>query len=111
MTKILLLVLCVSLFSAGDYCAARWGQTRNAGSLALVLLVGPFAYLLFGHLAATTSLSKMGAYANAGIVLATALAGIVLMGERPNRMTWIGLGVIVVGITLLSLGRVERETQ
>jgi drug/metabolite transporter (DMT)-like permease len=108
LTKLLLLVLCVLVFSTADYFAARWGDQRDGKSLAVTLLVGPFAYLLFGHLAATTSLVKMGAYVNSGIVLGTAAAGFFLLSERPNRTTWIALCLIVAGITLLGVGKVGR---
>ncbi len=108
MTKIVLFVLCVLVFSTADYFAARWGDERDARSLLLVLAIGPFAYLLFGHLAAQTSLARMGAYVNSGIVLGTTLAGVLLLAERPSRTTWFGLALVAAGIVLVSAGKVSQ---
>ena len=110
MAGTLLLILCVVLFSAGDYFAAKWGYTRDTRSMVIALVIGPVAYLLFGYLAATTSLSKMVSYVCIGVVLCSVLAGVMFLGERPNRLTWIGLGVIVLGLALLALGKVHRAT-
>lgn len=107
MLAFFLLLLCVLIFSTADYFAAKWGSSRDGISLAVVLIVGPFAYLLFGYLASSTSLSKMGGYVNSGIILCTALAGIIFLGERPNKITFIGLAIIITGITLLSFGKVD----
>lgn len=109
MGRWLTLILCVTVFCAADYFAARWGQSRDRFSLAVVLLVGPFAYLLFGHLAAMASLTKMVGYVSCGIVMGGAVVGVFLLDERPNRMTWLGLVVVVAGLVLLSLGKVARE--
>lgn len=109
MNRFLTLVVCVLVFTTADYFAARWGQARDRASLLIVLLVGPLAYLLFGRLAATTSLAKMGAYVNCGIVLSTAAAGVFFLGERPSRLTWLGVLVVAVGLALISLGKVSRE--
>lgn len=108
MIQLALVVLCVLIFTAADYFAARWGITRDRTSLALALLIGPFAYVLFGHLAAQTSMARMGGYVSGGIVLATALGGVLLLGEKPDRTTWLGLATIVVGLTLLAHGQVQR---
>jgi drug/metabolite transporter (DMT)-like permease len=108
MSRFLLLVLCVLVFSAADFFAARWGHTRDRASLLVVLLVGPCAYLVFGRLAAVSSLAAMGAYVNCGIVLGTAAAGVLLLGERPSRTTWIGILVVVLGLALVSLGKMSR---
>lgn len=109
MTRFLTLVACVLVFSTADTLAARWGHTRDRASLAFVLLVGPFGYLLFGRLAAVTSLAKMGAYVNCGIVLGTAIAGVLFLHERPSRLTWLGIVVVAAGLVLVSLGKVSRE--
>lgn len=76
-------------------------------SLLFTLCIGPFAYLVFGHLASTTSLAKMGGYVNSGIVIFSALFGVYFLGERPNKLTWVALGVIVLGVALLSFGKVQ----
>jgi drug/metabolite transporter (DMT)-like permease len=104
----LLLIVCVLFFSVADYFAAKWGYARDTKSLFLVMLIGPFAYLLFGYLAATTSLSKMVSYVCVGIIFCSIISGYFLLGERPNRLTWIALGIIVVGLVLLAIGKVER---
>ena len=109
MINLLLLILCVLIFSACDYFAAKWGYSRDTGSMVIALVLGPIAYLFFGYLAATTSLSKMGSYVCVGIILCSVLAGFVLLGERPNRTTWLALAVIVVGLTMLSFGKVDRS--
>jgi len=108
MTTILMLLFCVFLFTTGDYFATRWGQEREHSDLLLTLAVGPFGYLLFGYLAANTSLAKMGGYVNCGIVLCSALAGVIFFDERLNRTSWLGIFVIIVGIALLSLGKVSK---
>jgi drug/metabolite transporter (DMT)-like permease len=108
MIRLLTLLACVLLFSVADYFAARWGYSRERTSFVLVFLIGPCAYLLFGHLAASDSLARVGAYANCGIVLATALAGVLLLAERPDRTTWIGLGIVLIGLATIALGKVER---
>lgn len=108
MINLLLLLLCVLLFSISDYFAAKWGYSRDNLSLILALTLGPFSYLLFGYLVATTSLSKMTSYVCVGIILCSVLAGFFLLDERPNRLTWIALGIIVIGLTLLSIGKVEQ---
>ena len=109
MIQFVLFLACVLVFSVADYLAARWGCTRDRPSLVLALLIGPFAYLLFGHLAAGNSLAKMAAYVNSGIVLASVAAGFLFLSERPNRTTWIALAIIVIGLTMLSFGRVHRD--
>ncbi len=105
--RLLLLVLTIVAFTSADYFATRWGHVRDTKNLALVIAIGPFAYLLFGHLAASTSLVQMGAYVNCGIVLGATVAGVLLFGERPDAMTKIGIGVIVIGLLLLGLGKVQ----
>jgi len=107
--NLLLLLLCVLLFTTSDAIAARWGRKPDAISVVAILLVGPFAYFLFGYLAANTSLAKMGGYVNCGIVLCTALAGVAFFGERPSRTAWLAIGIIVSGLALLSVSRVARE--
>lgn len=110
MSRFAPLILCVLVFVVADYFAARWGQSRDRFSLAVVLLLGPFAYLLFGHLAATSSLTKMAAYVCCGIVLGGAVAGFFLLDERPNHLTLLGLGMIVAGLVVLGLGQVHQRT-
>ena len=107
MNQVLLLIFCILLFTTGDYFAAKWGYERNNISLVLALVIGPFAYVVFGYLAAAGSLGRMCAFVNSGIVICAALAGIIFLGERPDRMTLVALGVIVLGLTLLSMGNVE----
>lgn len=108
MINLILILICVLIFSTADYFAAKWGYDRDTRSLVLVLLIGPFAYLLFGYLAATTSLSKMGSYVCIGIILCSVVAGYFLLDERPNRLTWIGLSVITIGLIILSVGKVNQ---
>ncbi|GEM_PF-942009 len=107
---IILLILCVLVFSTADYFAANWGNTRETKSLILTLAIGPFAYILFGLLATTTSLAKAGGYVNSGIVLCSAAAGILFLGERLNKLSMIGLGVIILGLVLLVMGKVETTS-
>ncbi len=109
MPTILTIVFCVLLFSAGDYFAARWGQNRGIVDLGLALSIGPFAYLVFGYLVAKDeSLAKMASYVCCGIVLCSALAGVIFFDERLNRTSWLGIFVIIVGIALLSMGKVSK---
>lgn len=110
MTSFFLLVLCALTFTCADYFAARWGHRGDLRSLSVVLLIGPLAYLLFGYLAKATSLAKMGGYVNSGIVLFTTAAGIAFLNERPDRTTWMGIGLIVVGLALLAQGQVHTRT-
>ena len=108
MLGVVLMLGCVVMFSTCDYFATRWAAGHDGFSFWTTVLLGPFAYLLFGHLASTTSLAKMGAYVNCGIVLATTFAGVLLVGERLNLTSWIGILVIIVGIALLSMGKVTN---
>jgi len=108
MLNFLLLVICVLLFSASDYFAAKWGYERDTRALLVAIVLGPFSYLLFGYLTATTSLSKMGTYVCMGIIICSILAGFFLLGERPNRVTWIGLTIAMLGLIILGFGKVEH---
>lgn len=109
MTSVLLLLVCVGLFSTADWLASRWAMTGGVMPLGFVLVVGPCAYLLFGHLAATGSLAKVGSYVNAGVVVGTVLAGVFLLGERPDRTAWTGIACIVLGLAMLAAGRVDTS--
>ena len=107
MIAFLLLLLCVLIFSGTDVVATRWAKDGGLLPLLLCLALGPTGYLLFGQLAARTSLAQSGAYVNAGIVLATVLAAVIWQGERPDLRSWIGLGLVLAGLLVLSGGKVQ----
>ena len=102
----LLLLLCILLFSSVDLLAVKWAANGSLLFFCLCVLLGPTAYLLFGHLGAQGSLGKIGGYVNAGVVLATVAAGMIFLRERPDHLSWLGIGLIVSGIAVLNFGKV-----
>lgn len=107
MKKVMLVVVCAVLFSCCDFLAAKWGKERQAWALAAVILAGPFAFVLFGRLCATTPVALVSGWVNVTLALFTIAIGIVVFRDRLTIRQWIGLAFAVVGLAMLVVKPVE----
>ncbi len=103
-----------SLFLVGGLVCASWlavvgiGPLASPAGLATIAYLGlvpmALAYLLFGFGLRVLRSSSATTIALAEPVVATLLA-VLVVGERPAVIGWIGLAVVAIGIALLALPR------
>lgn len=96
-----LVLLCGSLFTFCDSLRANWGKTGDGKSLALVFLLSPTTYLIFGRLNQKIDLGA-GSLVNFLIVIGTVLVGKFDFQELLTSTQIIGLFLACLAIVLLS---------
>ncbi|WP_425845821.1 DMT family transporter [Agrococcus sp. TSP3-2-1] len=101
-----------ALFLVGGAVCLGWLAIVGLGPLVapagiltvayLALVPMALAYLLFGYALRALTSSSATTLALAEPVVATVLA-VVVVGERPSAVGWVGLAVVAAGIALLAL--------
>lgn len=99
----------LTLFSAGffilcDSLSANWAKKTHLWSLAIVVVLSPVAYLLFGLLASRVNLAVAGSLVNLMIMIGAVLVGIFYFKEHVTSLQWAGIILGAVAVLLLSLG-------
>lgn len=86
-------------------------HSAGSMSLAVYLIIGPMfvAYVLFGRGLRTTSSSTATTITLLEPVVATLLA-VLIVGEVLSPVSWAGLGLIFVAVSVLSTARHPRKT-
>jgi multidrug transporter EmrE-like cation transporter len=106
-------VWALTLFSAGffilcDSLSTNWAKTSSVSSVAIVVVLSPFAYVLFGLLASRVNLAIAGSLVNLIIMIGAVLVGLLYFKEHVTTLQWIGIGVGVVAIVILSVARTSK---
>lgn len=91
-----------ALFILCDSLAAHWGKTQSWVSLAIVLVLGPFAYILFGLLNESKSLAVSSGMVNIMLIIGTVLVSVFVFKESLTLREWIGLGFGVIALVLMN---------
>ena len=104
-----IVVWALTLFSAGffilcDSLSANWAKKSHLSSLAIVVVLSPIAYLLFGLLASRVNLAVAGSLVNLMIMVGAVLVGVFYFGEHVTGLQWTGIILGVVAILILSVG-------
>jgi multidrug transporter EmrE-like cation transporter len=101
-------VWALTLFSAGffilcDTLSTSWAKGSSRTALAILIVLSPTAYLLFGLLASRVNLAVAGSLVNLMIMLGSVLVGLLYFKERVTGLQWTGIAFGVIAVTLLSL--------
>lgn len=97
-----LVLACGAIFTLCDSLSANWGKTGHWQSMAIVIVLAPFTYLLFGLLNQKVELGVAGSLVNLIIVLGTVLVGTFYFQEVLSVTQLIGLAFAMVAIVLLN---------
>ena len=102
-------VWALTLFSAGffilcDSLSANWAKKSHFLSLAVVVVLSPIAYLLFGLLASRVNLAVAGSLVNLMIMVGAVLVGVFYFKEHITGLQWTGITLGAVAILILSVG-------
>jgi drug/metabolite transporter (DMT)-like permease len=87
-----------------DALSANWAKRSHLSSLAVVVVLSPIAYLLFGLLASRLNLAIAGSLVNLMIMIGAVLVGVFHFKEHVTGLQWAGIALGAVAIVLLSLG-------
>lgn len=98
-----LVLFCGAIFTLCDSLSANWGKTGNWQSMAIVIVLAPFTYLLFGLLNQKVQLGIAGSLVNLIIVVGTVLVGTFYFQEAMTFRQLIGLAFAVIAIVLLNV--------
>jgi multidrug transporter EmrE-like cation transporter len=106
------IVWVLTLVSAGffilcDSLSTHWAKTSSSSSVVMVVVLSPFAYLLFGLLASRVNLAVAGSLVNLVIMIGAVLVGILYFKEQVTRLQWIGVGLGAAAVVILSVARVS----
>jgi drug/metabolite transporter (DMT)-like permease len=104
-----IVVWALTLFSAGffilcDSLSANWAKKSHISSLAIVVVLSPIAYLLFGLLASRVNLAVAGSLVNLMIMVGAVLVGVFYFKEHITGLQWAGIILGAVAILILSVG-------
>ncbi len=99
------LTLCAAgIFILCDSLSANWGKKSHLWSLAIVVVLSPIAYLLFGLLASRVNLAVAGSLVNLMIMVGAVLVGAFYFKEHITGVQWAGIILGAVAIVILSVG-------
>lgn len=103
-----LIAWALTLFSAGffifcDLLSTSWAKAPNAPTLAVLIVLSPAAYLLFGLLASRVNLAVAGSLVNLMIMIGSVLVGLFYFKDRLTVLQSVGIGFGLVAVVLLSL--------
>ena len=106
-------VWALTLFSAGffilcDSLSTNWAKTSNFSSVAMVVVLSPLAYILFGLLASRVNLAIAGSLVNLMIMIGAVLVGLFYFKEHVTMLQWIGIGLGVVAVVILSVASASK---
>jgi drug/metabolite transporter (DMT)-like permease len=98
----------LTLFSASffilcDLLSTNWAKSPSAPLLAVLIVLSPVAYLLFGVLASRVNLAVAGSLVNLMIMIGSVLVGLLYFKDRLTVVQSIGIGFGVIAVVLLSL--------
>lgn len=99
----ILVLCCGGIFTLCDSLSANWGKTGHWQSMAIVIVLAPFTYLLFGLLNQKVQLGIAGSLVNLIIVVGTVLVGTLYFQETMTFQQLIGLAFAVAAIVLLNI--------
>jgi multidrug transporter EmrE-like cation transporter len=104
----MIVVWVLTLVSSGffilcDSLSANWAKAGSRISLAIVVILSPTAYLLFGFLVNRVNLAVAGSLVNLMIMIGAVLVGIFYFKERVTSVQWVGIGLGMVAILILTL--------
>jgi drug/metabolite transporter (DMT)-like permease len=85
-----------------DSLSANWAKAGSRSSLAVVVVLSPAAYLLFGLLASRVNLAVAGSLVNLMIMIGAVLVGMLYFKEHVTAAQWFGIGLGVVAILILT---------
>lgn len=98
-----LTVVSSGFFILCDSLSANWAKVGSRLSLVIVLVLSPTAYLLFGLLASRVNLAIAGSLVNLMIMIGAVLVGIFYFKEQVTLLQWIGIGLGIIAILILSM--------
>jgi multidrug transporter EmrE-like cation transporter len=103
-----LAVWALTLLSAGffilcDSLSTNWAKTSSVASVAIVIVLSPLAYILFGLLASRVNLAIAGSLVNLIIMIGAVLVGLLYFKEHVTMLQWIGIGLGAAAIAILSV--------
>jgi len=104
----LIVVWGLTLVSSGffilcDSLSANWAKVGSRLSLAVVIVLSPTAYLLFGLLAGKVNLAIAGSLVNLMIMIGAVLVGLFYFKEKLTSLQWLGIAFAALAILTLSL--------
>jgi len=104
-----IVVWALTLCSAGffilcDSLSANWAKKSHLLSVAIVVVLSPIAYLLFGLLASRVNLAVAGSLVNLMIMVGAVLVGVFYFKEEITSLQWTGIVLGAVAILILSVG-------
>ena len=104
-----IIIWALTLCSAGffilcDSLSANWAKKSHLPSLAIVVVLSPIAYLLFGLLASRVNLAVAGSLVNLMIMVGAVLVGVFYFKEHITGLQWAGIILGAVAILILSVG-------
>ncbi|WP_354634878.1 hypothetical protein [Planktothricoides raciborskii] len=97
-----LVLFCGGLFTFCDSLSANWGKTGDWKSMAVVCLLSPTTYLIFGILNQKIDLGIAGSLVNLLIMIGTVLVGIFYFHEVLTSTQLLGLFLACLAIVLLN---------
>lgn len=98
------LLISAAWFTAGEYLSKRWGMHPSFGFAVVVVLtyaIGTFAWL--PALLHKNQLALMGMLWAILATVATISVGVLIFRETLTVLQWVGVGLALVALTLLSL--------
>lgn len=98
-----LILISASAFVLCDYLSANWGKNNSVVSLFIMFSIAPIAYVLFGILNRTKSLSVSSGLVNMLLLIGTILVGIFIFKDQLNIKQIIGLIFAITAIGLLAI--------
>ena len=99
-----LTLLSAGVFILCDSLSANWAKKSHLSSLAVVVILSPIAYLLFGLLASRVNLAVAGSLVNLMIMIGAVLVGVFYFKEHITCLQWAGIILAAVAILILSIG-------
>lgn len=94
-----------AVFTVCDTLSKVWidGGRWSRHSLALLCLIAPVGYMLFGVVTQRSGLAVAAVLVNSFLVIGTTLMGLVVMKEwsRVSVLQYVGMALAIVGIILM----------
>ncbi len=98
-----LTVFSAAFFILCDTLSTGWAKDHRTTTLAILIVLSPTAYLLFGILASRVNLAVAGSLVNLMIMIGSVLVGLLYFKERLTVLQWTGIGFGMVAVALLSV--------